>query len=483
MPCARGELTIFQINDTHGYLEPHPELIWDGAAPRFDILGGYARIAGLLNAARREHPDGVLVLDNGDTLHGTFPAVHSKGEALVPLLNALGLDAMTGHWDFGYGPQHLRKMAELLNYPVLAINCYAQGTGELFLPPVRIVERGGVRVGIIGIAATIVDKTMPSQFSTGIRLSLGNEELPGHIKRLRQEDNVDLIVVLSHLGFPQDVKLASEVSGIDILLSGHTHNRLDRPVLVNDAVIIQSGCHGSFLGRLDVTVSAGRRISVEHQLIAIDASLPADHAMERLVEAVMAPHRRMLGEVVGHTACALHRNGMFETPMDNLLLSAVAEAAGTRLAFANGWRYGAPVLPGPITLNDLWNIIPTNPPVSVVDLTGAELLTMMEENLERTFAADPYAQMGGFVKRCAGINVYAKVENPAGHRIERFFAESEPLDLARSYTAGFVTEQAVPKRFGRNRRNLPLHAVDALRAYLRAHPEVNPVPSGAVRAI
>lgn len=123
-------LTIVQINDTHGYLEPHPELVWSPTGPTYRTLGGYARIATLLKQARQQNPDGVLALDNGDTFHGTYPAVSSKGEALVPLVNAWQLDAMTAHWEFAWGPKHFEEMAGRLNHPMLAINCYDKRTGE-----------------------------------------------------------------------------------------------------------------------------------------------------------------------------------------------------------------------------------------------------------------------------------------------------------------------------------------------------------------
>lgn len=136
--------------------------------------------------------------------------------------------------------------------------------------------------------------------------------------------------------------------------------------------------------------------------------------MQTMVDAVLDPHRDMLREAVGRTRIGLNRNTVFETTMDNLLLDAISETAGANLAFSNGWRYGTPIPPGPITRNDLWNIIPTNPPVSTIEITGGELWAMMEENLERTFSADPYAQMGGYVKRCRGVNIYAKIENQKG---------------------------------------------------------------------
>ncbi|MDP2053858.1 MAG: bifunctional metallophosphatase/5'-nucleotidase [Acidobacteriota bacterium] len=477
---SSAKLTILQINDTHGYLEPHHELFWQGDRAEYRSAGGYARLLTVFRQVRLERNGAVIALDNGDTFHGTFHAVHSEGQALVEPLNLLGLDAWTAHWDFAYGPDRMRALAAQLHHPLLASNCYRKDTGELAYSAFTVIERGGVRVGIIGIAATIVDKTMPAHFSTGLRFTLGNEELPGHIRTLREQERVDLVVVLSHLGFPQDVKLASEVAGIDILLSGHTHNRMDAPLRVNGATLIQSGCHGSFIGRLDLELTGARVTSIRHQLIRVDDSIPADAEMHRAVEQAVAPHRQMLSEVVGHTETALNRNTFLEATMDNLLLQAIAEAASTRMAFSNGWRYGAPIPPGPVTVNDLWNIVPPNPPVSVVELTGRELWEMMEENLEHTLAADPYRQMGGYVKRCFGVNIYIKVENPFGSRIQQLFVNGDAIDADRPYTVAFITSQGVPEKYGSNRRELPISAIDALRRYFGNHPAVNADLRGAV---
>ena len=462
------KLTILQINDTHGYLEPHPELVWSEAGPSYPIMGGYARIATLLKQARKENPDGVLALDNGDTFHGTYPAMISKGEALVPLVNALKLDAMTAHWEFAWGPKHFMKMTGRLGHPMLAINCYDKQTDRRTFPGSAVLDRAGLRVAIIGIAATIIDKSMPAHFSEGLRFTLGLDELPAEISRLRSVEGANLIVVLSHLGFPQDVKLANSVDGIDVLVSGHTHNRLERPVRVGAARIIQSGCHGSFLGRLDLTIEGGEVRDFQHQLIAVDDSIADDAEMQHLVDGVMRPHRAMLSEVVGATAIGLHRGTTLSSPMDDVLLAAVAKAAETDIAFSNGWRYGAPIPPGPITMNDLWNVIPANPPVSVVNLTGSEIQAMMEENLERTFSADPFGQMGGYLKRFRGLTIYGKLENPPGHRIERIFRGGAPLEADQRHKVAFVTAQGVPQKFGRDRQDLSIKAIAALRSYFQS---------------
>lgn len=461
-----NDLTIIQVNDSHGYLDLHQELFWAGDHAAYRGAGGYARIATLLREAREERPGAVLAFDNGDTIHGTYAAVKTEGRALVPILNSLAFDAMTAHWEFAYGPQQFKKLAAELTYPMLAINCYEKGTDRLVFEPYTILEAGGLRVGAIGLAATIVDKVMPASFSEGLYFTLGNEELPGYIARLRQEEQVDLIVLVSHLGFPQEMKLAAEVDGIDVLLSGHTHNRLYRPALVNETIVIQSGCHGSFVGRLDLEVEGGRVVDWKHRLMVVGEEMTPDGEVQEQVDAALAPYRQEQSQVVGHTETALNRYTVLEATMDNLLLQSLVELTGAEVAFSNGWRYGAPIPPGEITLNDLWNIIPVNPPVSTCKLTGQELWQMLEENLERTFAADPYDQMGGYVKRCLGLNLYFKVENPRAHRIQELFVRGERVRADQVYEAAFVTSQGVPAKYGSDRQSLATDAIEALRRYL-----------------
>lgn len=487
MPTTRP-LTILQINDTHGYLAKHTELLRDGAGFRAETLGGYPRIKGYAEAVRRERGrDHVVFLDNGDTFHGTFLAVETKGQALVEPVNRLGLDAWTVHWDAVWGPDRMREIAEQLDHPLLALNCHREGTGERPYPASRIVVRGGVRVGIIGLAAFIIDKSFPERVSGDLRYTLGVDELPSEIRRLREDEGVEVVVVLSHLGFSQACQLVQDVDGIDVFLSGHTHNRLTKPASIGETTLIQSGCHGSFVGRLDLEVEGegtGAKVRVaRHQLVPMDDSVEPDAEMQALVDEIYAPHRERLAKVVGRTGTVLHRYANLEATMDTLLLDAVAHASGRSVCFSNGWRYGAPVPAGEVTVNDLWNIIPTNPPVSVCEMTGAEMWEMMEANLQRTFARNPYEQMGGFVKRCRGINVYAKIENPPGQRIESFFVEGEPLDREASYDVAFVTSQGVPERYGKDRRDLDVSAIDALRQYFGAHDEVTAELRGTVVAI
>ena len=465
----RTSLTIIQLNDSHAYFDLHQEMFWQGGQAVYRPAGGYARIAALVKQMRAANQERVLFCDCGDTLHGTYPALKTQGEALIPVLNSLGLDAMTAHWEFAYGPATFKQRAAELSYPMLAINVYDQATKELLFSPYSVKEIGGLRIGLVGIASNIIDKTMPPSYGEGLEFTLGREELSPIINVLRTQEKVDLIILISHLGFPQDMKLLSEVQGIDICLSGHTHNRLYKPVLEGETLVIQSGCHGSFLGRLDLELDGKQIVDYRHHLIEVEANINPDPAVDDLIRQALAPYQEELSTVVGKTATALNRATTLETTMDNFLLQALLESTGAQLAFSNGWRFGAPIITGEVTVNDLYNMIPMNPPISTVELTGDEIVTMLEENLERTFARDPYGQMGGYVKRSLGFNAYIKIENPPGQRVQQMFVGNEEVQPGHSYPSAFVTEQGVARKYGRQRENHPERALDAMQAYLAKH--------------
>jgi len=475
-------LAILQINDLHGYLAPHPELFDLARENDFRSGGGLARVATIFRTVRRDVGGAAIALDNGDTFHGTMPAVQTRGDALIAPMRALGLDGMTAHWEFAYGLERVREIAERLPYPVLAANYHPLG-GALRLPPFTVIDRGGIRVGVIGLAAIVAKHLLPPADRRGLELTMGEAELRSHIPSLRHEHSVDLIVVLSHLGFPQDCKLASAVAGIDVLLSGHTHNRLDAPVVVNDTIIMQSGAHGSFVGRLDLKVTRDGLADWTHALLPVDDSCAPDAEMTAVVDDALRPFAGARANAIGHTACALHRYSMFESTMDNLLLDATAAAAATTVALSNGWRYGAPIPAGPLSEWDIWNMVPANPPVSVVTLTGRQLRQLLEQNLQATFACDPWEQRGGYLKRCRGIEMLLKLENPVGHRIQQFTVAGARVGDDEAVTVAFLGEQAVPANTGSDRRTMGITAVEALGRYVRGQKTVTPALRGDIKVV
>ncbi|MFA5477908.1 MAG: bifunctional metallophosphatase/5'-nucleotidase [Bacteroidales bacterium] len=459
------KINILQLNDVHGYMNLHNESYYEARGIAYRKSGGYARIATLINQIK-SYGNATLLFDCGDTFHGTFPVVDTQGEILTDVLNDLDISAMTGHWDFAYGPKQLQVLLEKLNYPFLAANIYTKGTDALLFDPTVILEKNGIKIGVIGLACNIVDKTMPASFSEGIYFTDGTKELSQYIDQLKHEQEADLIVLISHNGFPQEVELVKQNPGIDICLSSHTHNRLYKPVVINNTIIIQSGAHGSFLGSLEITLDENKKIAdFSHQLIEVSESTTPDKDLQQKIGKLLEPYK-YLDEKVGETDFALHRNLSLECTMDNFLLQSMMAKVPADVYFSNGWRYGTPIPRGDVTLNDLYNIVPMNPPISTVTLSGEELLKMIEENLDKTYNNNPLQQMGGYVKRALGIKIYFKAENPNKTRVQSAFVNGEKVDPMAAYTAAFITSQGVPERYGKNRMQTNFRIVEAMQQYL-----------------
>ncbi len=465
------QFTLIQQNDTHAYMESHWEHFWRNGRSEYRRAGGYARAAAVVRQIKDATGGKCLVVDCGDAIHGTGPAVWTKGAVIVPALNAMGVELMTpGNWEFGYGPEVLRDRIAEMGFPVIACNVERAATGEREFPASEVREIDGVRVGFIGITSPIVTQTMPKKFGEGLRFSDGAESLPHCIDKLRREEQVELVVVVSHLGFPQEVKLVKEVEGIDVLLSAHTHDRLAAPVRVGKTLIIQSGFDGSFLGQLNLEIANGQVCDFRHRLIEIAESIVPDAATERVVNEQLAPFRERLNEVVGQTRTALNRMTVLEATMDNLITDAYLEVTGADIAFSHGWRYGAPLPPGDVTVGDLWQIIPTNPELFVVEMTGAEIREKLEMSLESVYASDAFSQKGGYVIRVSGLNAIVRLNNPKGTRVQHLDIAGAPFQAARRYKVAAAGEQDV--KSGEQSEQTGMNAIDALREYFQRHSPV-----------
>lgn len=462
------ELSIGFINDVHGYLEPHPELFYNKDGEYIKTAGGYAKIATIFEQIKQQS-EHALFFDGGDTFHGTLPVVESKGEVLIPILNQLGFSGMVGHWDFAYNPEQLLALGKQLNYPLLAINVYKED-GTLLLKPYSMIAVGDIKVAVIGVCSNIIDKAMPAIFRKGIYATNAMQEIEGavnHVKKL----GADLVILLSHNGFPQDIELLKHTKGIDVCLSAHTHNRIYKPVLVNQTLVIQCGCHGAFVGNLKLSIKDGKIHKHEYELIDVSDKISSNKEMESAIDDIMVPYRSLQKQIIGKTDHILHRYNAFSSSMDNLLLRAISKAAGVDIVFSNGWRYGAPIDKGDITIWDLYNMVPMNPCITIVQLTGQEIIDLLEENFERTFSANPMQQMGGYCKRYLGLHVNFHLENPYGFRIEEIYTGNGRLNEEATYKAAYITEQGVSDKYGTNRTHLEVTAVEALISYFNKEKE------------
>lgn len=466
-----AQITLIQQNDTHAQMDLHWEHFWKNGHAEYRRVGGYARAATVARDIKRK-TGAALLIDCGDAIHGTLPAMRTDGQAIVPILNAMGVDLMTpGNWEYGFGPQALRaRMAELA-FPVIACNLRDAVNGERLFPPYKIIEMSGIRIGFVGLTSPIVPGMSPA-FAAGLRFPAAQTTLPRCVEKLRRDEAVDLVVLVSHLGYAQDVALARQLDGLDVILSGHTHNRLENAVRVGGTIIIQSGFSTSFLGRLDLEIVKGVIVDVQHQLITLEETIVPDPEVQEVVAGQLAPHSSEMTEVVGRTDVPLNRMGLLETTTDNLITDSYLALTNADVAVSHGWRYGPPVAAGDVCVGDLWAMIPTNPEVFTVQIKGEALQALLEENMHHVLAGNPLEQSGGYLMRASGLSVVFRPNNPRGTRIEHLDIAGAPVDKARTYTVASAGNQDLSQVDGR--QDTGVSAIDAIRQYFKKEGTVHP---------
>ncbi|WP_342378538.1 bifunctional metallophosphatase/5'-nucleotidase [Myxococcus stipitatus] len=432
---ARQQLTVLYVADLHAQLRAHPELFWRDGQERIEEAGGFARVAAAIHRIRAERGGEVLVLDAGDTIQGSGAAALTEGRALIAPLNALGLDgAVPGNWEVVYGPTVLRERAREMKHPLFAANVRDAHSGERLFPPYLLKQVGGVKVTVVGFTDPDVPRRQPPGYSQGLRYD-GPEELPSLVREVREREGAQVVLLMSHVGLAKAVGLAARVPGVDVHLSSDTHERTYEPVVENGSWVVEPGAFGSFLGRLDVWVEGGRVVDRRWELIELTASrFPEDPQVARLVDEALAPHEEALSSPVGHTDVTLARYAVVENPLDNVLADAIRVAGGTEIGLSNGFRFGTPLMPGPVREADLWNMFPIVNKLKTGKVSGRQLRAFWEQELENVFAKDPEKRFGGWLPRPSGMTLRFKADAPKGQRLLALEVGGVPVEAERLYT-------------------------------------------------
>lgn len=406
-------------------------------AKNYGRVGGMDRMATLINAIRAERGDKVLFLDGGDTLHGSYTALQTGGGDMVKVMNALKCEAMTGHWEFTLGAERVKQVVEELQCPFLASNVFDTEWEEEVFEHTKFFERGGVKVAVIGQAFPYTPIANPRWMIPTWSFGIREELLQKRVESARSE-GAELVVLLSHNGFDVDRKLVSRVKGIDVVLTGHTHDAIPEPIKVGDTLLIATGSHGKFLSRLDVEVTNGRMSGFEFRLIPIlsDVITP-DPELNKLIHEIRAPYEAHLATELGRTETLLYRRGNFNGTFDDLLCQAMLEEREADLSFSPGTRWGASVLPGEaITWEDVYNMTAiTYPNCYRIDMTGENLKLVLEDVADNLFNVDPYYQQGGDMVRVGGLGYTIDINEKIGSRISNMtlLNTGEPIEASRSY--------------------------------------------------
>ena len=414
-------------------------------AQQYGRVGGLDRVATVIKAIRADRPDAIL-LDGGDTWHGSYTCHHSQGQDMVNVMNALKTEAMTFHWEFTLGSDRVHEIIDTLPFPALGQNIFDAEWDEPadYFEPYTFFERGGSKIAVIGQAFPYMPIANPGwmfpEYSFGIR-DENMQEMVNEVRGL----GADLVVVLSHNGFDVDKKMASIVSGIDIILSGHTHDALPEPVLINETVIVASGSNGKFVSRVDLDVRNGKMMGFKHKLIPIFSDVIApDPDIAALIDEERAPYKSQLSEVIGQSQSLLYRRGNFNGTWDDLICQAMIEEREADISMSPGVRWGPSILPGQdITREDIWNVTSMSyGKVYRTEMTGEFLHVILEDVADNLFNPDPYYQQGGDMVRIGGMGYRIDINKPQGRRISdlTLLKTGERIDPSKNYiVAGWAS--------------------------------------------
>ena len=489
--AARGarHVTFLHIADTHAQLETHPEYM-PGQTPELQTMGGYARLKTAIDRQRAAARGAVFVADGGDTFQGSGPAAWSEGEVVLGPLNALGLNVcVPGNWEVVYGPKRFLELMKRVSCKVTTYNFHDAKTGQRLFAPAVTMERGGVRVAFVGITDPTTTQRQPPATVVGLD-STRMAGLRDFVKSLRATERADLVVAVTHTGLSVSRQIAREIPELDLILSGHTHERTERAIVEGKVIVVEPGSMGSFLGRLDVTVGeTGGVAGYDFKLIPIRAAdYPEDPGVKKLVDDALAPYRARANEVVGKTETTLMRYDVLESTTDDFVADAVREIGGADMGFTNGFRFAPPLPAGPITEGDLWKILPLDARMKKGWVTGKELRSYLESELELVFSPDPWKLSGGWGPRASGMEMTFAAKAPVGSRLREVKVQGAPLRDDAKYSLAGCERDGEPLdvicriKGTHDPAVLPMTVHQALRQYLVKHPVIAPKREGRAKA-
>ena len=431
------------------------------AAKTYGKVGGFAHLATLVKQLRGQAGDGnSLLLDGGDTWQGSGTAYKTRGRDMVDACNLLGVDIMTGHWEFTYLDEEVLANVEAFKGEFVGQNVkvkeeaifdgapvYDEDTGHAFKPYV-IKKLDGVRVAVIGQCFPYTPIANPQRFIPNWRFGIRDEAMQDTVNKVRAEEKPDLVVVISHNGMDVDLKMASVVSGIDVIFGGHTHDGMPAPTVVKNTggqtLVTNAGSNGKFVGVMDLDVRGGKLQGFQYRLLPVFSNLlTADAEMSAYIEKVRAPYLGWLNEELSVAKALLFRRGNFNGTFDQVICDALRKVHDAQVSLSPGFRWGTTVLPGQaITMEHVLDqTCITYPETYRREMSGADLKLILEDVADNLFNVDPYYQQGGDMVRVGGLDYVCDPTAKMGERVgEMRLVNGELLDADKKYVvAGWAT--------------------------------------------
>ena len=462
-PHLVGEKLLAHFGIAPDSIESHAftHLDFAEAARRYGKVGGFAHLRTLVMRLREEFGAGrTLLLDGGDTWQGSGTSLWTRGRDMVDACNLLGVDVMTGHWEFTYLEEEVRANAGALNAEFVAQNlrvredalfdgaeAFDEDTGHAF-PPYTVREVGDRRIAVVGQAFPYTPIANPQRFIPDWTFGIRDEDLQAIVDEVRASEKPDAVVVLSHNGMDVDLKMASRVTGVDAILGGHTHDGVPAPTIVANAtgktLVTNAGSNGKFLALLDLDIGDGGVRDYRYRLIPVFSNhLDPDPEMAALIERIRAPFSDRLGEELAVAETLLYRRGNFNGTFDQLICDAQRVVGDAQISLSPGFRWGTSILPGQMVTMEhvLDQTATTYPETYVREMTGADLKLILEDVADNLFNPDPYYQQGGDMVRVGGLDYVCDPTRSIGERIsEMTLDDGERIEAEKSYkVAGWAT--------------------------------------------
>lgn len=489
-------VTILQTTDVHCQVNPHDELYWENGQAVFRKSGGYAHLATYFDRQIALNPL-TFIFDGGDMFQGSELSVKTTGEAMVPILNALGYDLyLPGNWEVVYYKQAMQHLLGSLNAPKVCANMYhdlGDGVkGELVFQPYYIWHVGGVKIGFLGYTDHLVPLRQSPNYSKGIVYTKPEENMAHYVDVLRNQEKCAAVMIVAHCGLSQQIALSNlpECEGVDYILGGDTHERVRKPIVGKYAKVVEPGAFGSFVGKLDLTFRDGKVVKEYYELVEVDPTIyPASPRIQKLIDQKEAPFKEDIYEVVGYSTLPLYRYFVIENTIDTLILNALDWAVPeVDIVLSNGFRFCPPrTTPDhtgniPITSGFIFDMLPVDSVVRTAEATGQQLLNWLEKELNNVFAKEAAERFGGWVIKFKGMEVEFKAFAPMGERVQKVTVGGAPLDMQRVYTLSACERDGDPEdmlcriKGVKNTVNTPLTLHQVMKSYLKANSPVTPTP-------
>ncbi len=432
-------------------------LDFENAARRFGKVGGFAHLATLVKRLRASRP-GALLLDGGDTWQGSGTSLWTNGQDMVDACKLLGVDVMTGHWEFTLGMERVKEIVEkdfAGKVDFVAQNIKTTDFGDPVFKPYVIRQINGVPCAIIGQAFPYTPIANPRYMVADWEFGIQDQNMQAMVDEARGK-GAQVVVVLSHNGMDVDLKMASRVSGIDAILGGHTHDGMPVASIVSNrggkTIVTNAGSNGKFLAVLDFEVKDRKVADFRYRLLPVFSNLlPADRDMDALINRLRAPYEARLAERLGVTEGLLYRRGNFNGTGDQLLVDALLDVQGAQIAFSPGFRWGTTLLPGQdITREWLMDMTATTYSfATVTEMTGEMIKTVLEDVGDNLFNPDPYYQQGGDMVRVGGLTYACDPTAAMGRRISDMRLGGQLIDASKRYkVAGWAPVAEEARRAG-----------------------------------